>query len=355
MADIQPSKAVYYPHLEFGSAAWVKGALLYWEGLVRSRPPQSSPQDDPEIQQLLAAGLIEEVWFERDRRRLTPEMGQQVEELMRSHGGRLPPGIPSIEGARGAPPELEQRVRKEVLEDLDGYPLAQEAFSGDLGRARTLFFTFITDRIANAHGLVPVTDDPIFHAIATYFEQEGITRDATKLTEADGSAIAQLCLPAPSLEALAELPVERLLEIREKYAAQRRRFRQKVQAQVASIVELPTAKAIEDRLKTFQEEIQDDLEAAREAVKDAKTRERWTLLGISAPASLAAGMSIAATASPVLGPVGGIGTLALGMTSWFMRKRNGSGPGSHYLLSVDAAVKEPWRRLTRAFGALVNE
>jgi hypothetical protein len=351
---VQPSKALYYPHFEFRPTAWVKSALLYWEAIVRMRLPGSSPQDDAETQQLMAAGLVEEEVVAPLRRQLTPELGQRVEELMRAHGGCLPSGIPRVGRLRGVSLEAEERARREIVDDLGGYPLARKAFAGELAQVRTLLFTFLVDKIGGARGLVPVTDDPVFDAIAIYFGEEGLTKDPTKLTEADGSSIAQLCLPAPSLEALSELPVERLLEIREKYAAQRHHFRERVQAQVTTIAELPTREAIEGHLKAFQEEIHNDFDAAREAVKGANVKERWTLLGIGAQASMIAGASLAA--SPVLASIGGIGTLAFGVTDWFVKKRERSNdPQGHYLLSLDAAVKDPWRRLTRAFGALVGE
>jgi hypothetical protein len=350
---VQPSKALYYPHVEFRSTAWVKSALLYWEGLIRYRPPGSSPKDDPQIQKLIAAGLIEEMEFVRLRRQLTPEIGPPLEKLMRAHGNRLPPCIPRMDPVRGLTLEYEETVRQQLIEDLHGYPLAQKAFAVGLDQVRPIFFTFLIDKVASARGLASVTDEPIFDAIATYFGEQGITDDAKNLTENEGSTIAELSLPTPSLEALSELPVERLLEIRQKYAAQRHHFRDSVQAQVAQIAKLPTREAIEERLKAFRKEIEDDLQAAREAVKHSKAKERWTLLGISAPASLAAGVSIATVASPVVGPVGGVGTLALGMTSWFMRKHSGEPPGSHYLLSLDSAVKDPWQRLSRAFRDLV--
>jgi hypothetical protein len=352
----QPSRALYYPHTEFRSTAWVKCALLYWDGIVRSRPPESSPGDDREIQQLAAAGLIEDAHLVSSRRQMTPEVGPPVEQLMHLHGGRVPPGIPRMERPRGLSAEFEERVRREVLDDLRGSPLAQKAFAGDLGQARTLFYTFLKGRQADALGLAVITDEPIFDAMTTYFRQQGgITEDAKHLSEANGTAIAQLCLPTPSLEALADLPVERLIEIRRKYAEQRHRFRQRVQAEVTAIAQLPTQQAIEDRLKTFQVEIQDDLVAAREAVKDSRARERWTFLGVSAPASMAAGISIAAAAETMLAPVAGLGTVALGVTSWFMRNRLGSAPGNNYLLSLENAPGAPWQRLTRAFRDLVKD
>jgi hypothetical protein len=56
----------------------------------------------------------------------------------------------------------------------------------------------------------------------------------------------------------------------------------------------------------------------------------------------------------VLGPAGGIGAVALGVTSWFAQKRAGApSPVSHYLLSVDTALTTtPWQRVKRALGAI---
>ena len=353
--SFHPSRALYYPHTEFRSTAWVKCALLYWDGIVRSRPPESSPKDDREIQQLTAAGLIEDAHLVSLRRQMTPEIGPPVERLMRLHGGRVPLGDPP-DGTTARPLG---RVRGEGAPRgtgrFQGYPLAQKAFAADLGQARTLFYTFLKGRQAEALGLAVITDEPIFDAMTTYFRQEGgITDDAKHLSESNGSSIAQPRLPTPSLEALADLPAERLIEIRRRYAAERHRFRRKVQAEVAAIAQLPTAEAIENRLKAFQLEIQDDLQAAREAVKDSRARERWTFLGVSAPASMAAGISIAAAAETTLGPVAGVGTVALGVTSWFMQKRLGSVPGNNYLLSLETAPGAPWQRLTRAFRDLVK-
>jgi hypothetical protein len=346
---IQPSKGLYYPNLEFKSTAWVKSALLYWDGLVRIRSSGTTPRDEPEIQELMAAGVIEEAWVEPMRRRLTPEFGRHVDKLVAAHDGRLPPGLPRMKPALGDTPELIRKVRQQVYDDLHDYPRARDAlWNGDEDQARSLFWTFFFEKHANALGLAPATDEAIFQAIATFFAEEEITPDPSKLSHSDGSAIATLCLPTPSIEAISELPVDRLLEIRRKYAEQRHRFRERVQAQLAEIRELGTPQAIEERLKTLQREIEDDLDAAREAVKDSKAKERWTMLGITAPASIAAGITIG---DAMLG----VGTLTLGMTSWFMTRRAGSIPANHYLLSVDRTATDPWRRLGRAFRELFKE
>jgi hypothetical protein len=352
---IQPSKALYYPNLEFKSTAWVKSALLYWDTIVRVRSSGSAPRDDPEIQELTAAGLIEEAWVEPLRRQFTPEFGKHVDRLVRGHHGRLPPGLPRMKPALGDTPELIRKVREQVYDDLHDYPVARDAlWNGDEDQARSLFWTFFFGKHAKLLGLAPATDEPMFQAIATFFAEEGITADPSRLTQADGSAIAQLCLPAPSIEAIAELPVRRLVEIRQKYAAARGRFRGKVQAQLEAIGELPSSEAIERHLRAFQREIHDDLEASREAVKDSKAKDHWTMLGISAPASLAAGAAIAGGVAVI--PAAEMGTLALGLTSYFVhRQAEKKAAEPHYLLSLETTLKDPWTRLTRGLRALVPQ
>jgi hypothetical protein len=343
MPDVRRSKALYYPHAEFGSAAWLKSALLFWEGVVRPKPFEVTPQDDPETRELVAAGLVEDIRPEPFRHRVMPAFGNRVDELLQSHGGRLPPSIPAPRGFRGSWPERDVKMRDEMAEELEalGYAPAAKAVRKMLPQSRALIATLMADEAARERGLAPVTDDPMFAAIDT-FDQAELTHDLSEVDRSAGQDLAELCLPTPSLEAIAQLPVERLLEIRHKYAAQRRRFRERVQAEVTAIAELPSLEAIQDHLKIFGEEIRDDLEGARQAVKDAKVNARWSFLGVSAPASIAAGVAIAQASSTVFGPVGGVGALALSLTSWFMQKRKrAADPGSNYLLSLDAALIHP--------------
>jgi hypothetical protein len=337
--DEQPADALYYPHVQFRSTAWVKSTLLFWETLLRFRPPGSTPEDDAEIEQLRSAGLIEEVDPTPFARELAPELGQWLQETLGEHPD-FASCIPQLERPRGVSPESWDGVRDQLVADLDGYPAAREALSGHVGHATAIAMSFVPARWALCKGVAPVTDDPAMSAVMTYLQELGVSRapGAPGQTLDGPGAIAQLLLPVPSLEAIAELPVDRLLAIRREHALQRRDFRRKVQAEVTAIAQLGTREAVEDRLRAFSQEIQDDLVAAREAVKDSKAKERWTFCGISAPASFAAGLSIAEAASPALGPVGGLGMLGLAVTSWFMRGRHGN-PSPHYLLSIEKAAR----------------
>jgi hypothetical protein len=330
-------------------------ALLFWEGLVRARPAESSPQDDPEIQQLIAAGLIEEVELEPLGRQALPEIGRRLEDLLRARGGRLPAGIPGIRGLRGTSSKWEERVRAELLESLRSFPLAEKAFAEAPNQAGALFFIFWAEKIARERYFAPVTDDPTFAAITEYFKYEQVTEETPRVTSVDWHAIAVVCLPSPKLDAIAHLSVEQLLDIRRKYAAQRRHFRRTVQARVSEIAQLPTVQAVEEHLRSLREEIREDLQAASEAMKDTKVKERWSLLAVGTPMSVGLALAIAGGTSPVVGSIEGIGAMGLGVTGWFTQKRMASASRERpYLLSLDGALKEPWQGLRRALDNLVR-
>ncbi len=359
MSDVQPSKALYYPHAEFGSAAWVKSALLYWEGVVRFVPAVGAPpRDDPELRELADAGLIENLapgprgpfWS-----RATRAFAEQLEELLRSHGEDLLRSMPALRGVRGVAPDLMDEGVESLVHELEalGCPIAARAARAPA--AMGLYATAIASVVARERRVAPMTDDPIFDAITTHIDEATITKDARDMVPAEALAAAQLFIPVPSLEAVAPLPVWRLLEIRRKYATQRRAFREKVQAHASAIAQLPSAEAVRDHMRSFANEIEEDVDAAREAMKEAKVKDRWALLGVSASASLNAGISIAGASAPVLGPLGGTGSLALAVTGWLLQKRNaGQDPGRHYLLSLQTSVGAEGHSLSNALRKLAH-
>lgn len=46
--------ALYYPSMEFRSISWLKGMLLFWDGIRRIVPESYTPNDDEEIKPFIA-------------------------------------------------------------------------------------------------------------------------------------------------------------------------------------------------------------------------------------------------------------------------------------------------------------
>jgi hypothetical protein len=199
----------------------------------------------------------------------------------------------------------------------------------------TLFLTALAEIIARERNLAHMTDDPIFDELAAYMGEESPGPEPKQVDI--GLAAAELLIPTPSAKAVASLSVDGLLEIRKKLSGQRRAFRAKVQAHTAALANLPSEAALRDHLKRFCQEIRDDLEIQREALKASKVKDMWSFLSVTAPASLVVEGAIAASA-PIALPLGSIGAVALGATGWYMRKHRGGQRKCHYMLSVERAL-----------------
>jgi hypothetical protein len=352
MPETMPNKALYYPHLEFGSAAWVKSALLYWEGLVRF-VGEVEPNDEPEIRELVSARLIEPIAFEPFRPQVKRLFGERFAELIRQRGG-LPDTIPRARGLR-ADIDLDAKLLEELAQELESqrHREASEVIRTMPEQALVLAATFAAHVIASERSLSPVTDDCVFAAIDTYFAEEGMTSEPKAAP--GGLAEADLLIPSPSVDAVASLPVERLLEVRDKLRSQRRSFRRKVERLRAAIAELPTVEAVREQLEAFAADIRDDLDAERQAMREAKVKDDWTFMTITAPAALAVGVTIAGSSSPVLGPIAGVGAVALGVTNWYVQRRKKREASGNYLLSLKTELGPEGRGLTGGLDQLLSE
>jgi hypothetical protein len=352
MADLQPNKALYYPHLTFQSAGWVKGVLLYWDGLVRMFG-FVQPDDDPEIRELVEAGLIETTPLTPFSEEMRDQFGKRFGDLLRQRHG-FPDAIPRIHDLRGRRSELVAEGVENLARALESQDrqAAAEVVRAMPEQALALSSGLLGYVVACERRLAPITDDPVFSAIATYFTADHVTSDASAAP--DGLAEADLLIPTPSPEALASLPVARLLEIRNKLGNQRRAFRRKVEAHKAAIAELPNVEAVREQVKSFAADIQDDLEAQREAMEQANFRHTWSFLSVTAPASVAVGMTIAGSASPILGSVAGAGAVALGVTNWYVQRRKGERSSGNYVLSLQTELGRKGRQLKSGLDQLLS-
>jgi hypothetical protein len=347
-----PEKALYFPHLEFASSAWVKGALLYWDGLARLFG-RVSPSDEPEIQELVEAGLIEPISVDPFREQIKCLFGARFADLLRQRG-RLPEAIPEVRGFRGRENEFLGQEVEELAEELErqGRREAADVVRGAPFQTMPLLLTFAAHVIAGARELAPVTDDSLFSGIETYFAEESITDDPkTAPAELAG---AELLIPTPSPEALAALSIAQLLEVREKLGNERREFRQRVEAHKAAIAKLPSVEAVRDHVTAFAAEIKVNLEAQRDALKAANFEEAWSIVRVTAPASISLATVAAAAESPILGPIAGIGTVALGVTHWLMHHREGHEGSGNYMLSLRTEMGRKGRGLESGLDQLLS-
>jgi hypothetical protein len=341
VADVQPIHALYYPHFEFGSTAWLKSILFYWEGCLRGIPGGIEPRDAPEVTQLCQAGLVKNFDAQPSADRAIEIVGRELDRRLVEGKGRLPPCLLQ-EGlrVRGADPRFVERgcARIGRLFEERGWHHSACAMAEKPLQVIRLIVTIAVPLISSQRRVAPMTDEAASDVLCTYFQDEKVTNRSEELDPRQALAAAQVFVPVPSVEVTADLSVERLLELRDELAVPRRQFRERVQARVGAIAGLPTREAVQDHLEAFARELDDELEAMRRAMKQARRSDCWSFLGVSAPASVAAGIALAETSLAAAGPIGGVASVALSVSGWFFQRRKQQAPTNNYLLSVDTAL-----------------
>jgi hypothetical protein len=336
MPAVPPVKALYSTHVQFRSIGWLRAALLYWEGILRFAPDRFSSFDPPEVHELVAAGLIENVSPERYRKPAADAFSARLDELLAS--SRRQPCLGTAD-----PLIHVSQIDRDLLQTLQRRGLA--ASSGDWAKMSPDMAALYKATLANTAGrelnAAPTTDDTSCEAPA-YFELRKLAQGSAPPAPPDGFACARVLQPFPSIEAATSLTAENLKKIRKNSSAQRRMFRETVQDRVLQIAELPSEEAVISHLQDFKREIEAEVDSQRGALLVSSLRDAWRLLLISAPASIGTAIAVAQSI-PLLAAAGVVGSFGLGIADFWTRATQRKRAG-HYLLLLDAAFGA--RRLT---------
>jgi hypothetical protein len=344
MAEVQAIEALYYPQVEFPSAAWAKAALLYWEGLMRIVPDGHTPNDPPEVKALVDAGAIKDVSPAPFRSATTEVFGTRLEDLLQSRKGEpieddwscVAPrknGEHGENGQNGESVHLTQMDRP-LLKSLESKKLATVAGQwAHMSAPVARLFQIAMANEASGHLMAaPITETNMGNVASTYFSARKVARDPQSVPT-DGLQWAQLYTPFPSVEAVAPLKVEKLLDLRTKHAHQRRAFRDSVQRRTEAMATLPSPEAIRSHLEEMADEMKKELEEQQEALRAAGVREAWTLLGVSSPLSIGTGTALLSGPTPAAA-IGAFGAVGLGVVDWYVQRQKQNRTEGHYLLSV---------------------
>lgn len=353
MADVSPIKALYYPHIQFRSVPWLKSALLYWEGIRRIVPAGLAPQDPPEVRELVDAGLIESKPADEYRAAAAVVFRSRLEDLLQTRNGRPP----FLDNLRTTGSERDQvhvaKMEYDLLQELEQRGLATMAgqWVAMSPEMAGLYMIALANEAGHQLHSSPITDHKACDVAATYFAHQKVTPDKDAVAPLDGFACARLLLPFPSPEAAGNLTVRQLVDIRTKSEKERRAFREKIQTRAAGIAELPSVEAVRDHLNDLTAEVELEIAAQRDALRSANVNAAWSVLGISAPASISTALALTG-APPLAVSVAGVGAVALGVANWFLQRRKERRAGGHYLLTLEKAVGDPGHDLGNSLGQL---
>jgi hypothetical protein len=338
MAELEAIEALYYPWVEFPSVAWVKAALLYWEGILRIVPDGQIPKDPPEVAALVRAGVIQDVSPAPFRTATAETFRTRLEDLLQSRKGR-PIEDEWACAAPGTERDGDERIH---LTQIDGalvkwleekHVLSTQGEWACMSPALArLYQITIANEASRQLFAAPVTQSSGCSVASTYFAASKVASDP-KAIPSNGWQWAQLYAPFPSIEAAADLSVERLIDLRATHGQLRRAYRDTIQHRIKEIATLPSPDAIRAQLEALAKEMAEELEQQREALRVAHVRNAWTLLEVGAPLSLGAGTSLVG-APTMLAAVGAFGSVGLGVADWYFERRHQEHSEGNYLLAV---------------------
>jgi hypothetical protein len=336
MADVQAIEALYYPGPELPSAAWLKAALLYWEGLLRIVPDGETPQDPTDVKALVEAGVVQNLSPAPFLRTTAETFGTRLEDLLQSRKGQP---LDDHRSSTGGTRDGEERVHLTQIEQSLVSELESKRLLSIDGQwahmsptVARLYHITLANEAARQLFAAPVTEDNGCNVAATYLSARKVTSDPQGVPT-DGWQWAELYTPFPSIDSVRALSVKKLLNLRTKNAHLRQRFREAVQRGTAAIATLPSAEAIRTHLEDMAKEMERELEDQRDALRAARIHNVWTLLSLSSPMSIGTGLSLAAGAMPAAA-VGAFGTVGLGIVNWFFERKAEKREGGHYLLAL---------------------
>ena len=268
--------ALYYPHINLRNKNWIKHALLFWDNISRIVPASVSPSDDEDIIRIkYETGFIKDYlpmskdttdafrefirqmrpilesdqfyhdrfnrreYFEsnvyRERHTRGYDMGRKFfSEMVRSNGTYI-----HIE-----------KLDPTLMEYLISLGLAlpgQENWEGwvkvddEIG---LLYMTYFAKSISKNNSLPIVTDVEKSFSASLYFESSSNSDYQSEFEYRLGNLLIETAIP----KNINEVPIDKILKIRNKYDSERTAFFNEISSLATSITHIDNQSALEDAL-----------------------------------------------------------------------------------------------------------
>jgi hypothetical protein len=245
--------ALYYPFIHFKDDRWLKTAALYWDGIGRIVPSTYQTEDSATVRELGSfIEILRPEWVK-------PEFGQTFIEMVQEQGARLRlrygieqrdqwPIVPASQrppaagGLSGTDPRLSYiyyekmtpELRSLLMESGIATPDALDPrWVGMHPKIAQIYMTALADELAGERGMYPLTDETIDHLAVGGWTMERLAQGLLDDLELVGNepgrrevegVTAYTAIQTVLPKDLDRLPVERILEFREKYPGERAVF-----------------------------------------------------------------------------------------------------------------------------------
>ena len=247
---------LYYPFIHFKDDAWLKLTALYWDKMGRIVPETYKTEDTDTVKQLAdRSGYIETFrpsW-------VRPEFGERFIRFLKDKQGQAEKAVRYFQtrpaglafrlnsghhrgGPSGTDPKLtyvfSEKITKDAARELEELSLAlpdayDRRWIGMHPKLATVYMTALAEQLASEHGLRPVTDETLDHLAVSGCTIERLGQallgdvnlskrkpSSEEVTVEMASVAFQAILP----EDIANIPIERIIRFRTRFAAERSAF-----------------------------------------------------------------------------------------------------------------------------------
>jgi hypothetical protein len=324
------SVGLYYPFIHFRNEAWLKLTCLYWDRMGRIVPKDYPLRDSDTVSALKDGGYVldyqplpggDQLLAATAFQRLLADHGEQLRQRYGLHLADSWPDDPATVGWRSAhfgSPKLGhvfgEKIPPAFVEQLIELDLAVRGGRHDpywIGmhpKLATLYMLALADAMARRRGAHPITDDTLNHLAVGGFNMERLAEallddvmepqppSDQEVEQLEAGLVLQVAVPAD----LDHVPVDKLLEFREKYAAERAAFQHQVEALARSLHDagVTDAEALRGHVQAqYDKMLRPQLADLRRRLRDANIEAVMGLMNVKTllpPGLLAVGGSAAA-------------------------------------------------------------
>lgn len=303
-------RALYYPHINLTNKNWVKYALLYYDNISRIVPSTVEPQDSEEIITIKnETGFIDD--HSPDHREISETFRQFSRGLeriietdtffhdryfhdMHLHGRRYMEyrehradfyrDLVRTSGTYIHIEKLDSRLKERLFEIGLAIPGRHEyedwiKIDNELG---LLYMAFLAKSISNRQIMPIVTDIESSFSSSIYFEPSIVSDYQGELEYKLGTLLISNFAP----KNINDVPLDKILEIRKKYADERLAFYSSINTLCKKLPEIETQEGMKAALNYHSKIIGKETENLKKAYESHRIETANSFLTVSVPSTI---------------------------------------------------------------------
>jgi hypothetical protein len=301
----KPASALYFPYFA-PEDGWLKCALLYWDRVYRIVPDEVTREvhsDDPRpVREAREAKLLLETPPNAYRDKAAERFRNQVSGLIadeasrggadwwrrqskkksRVHRDKLGPILENWVHVEKIPQEMQHELRsKQLLRPASkrGYVLMPKIVCD-------LYMTCLAAEISDKEQFPAFTDDEGLAPGSAQIMSGERTYTPIKSDRLD--VLQEVKIEFPSADDLRHVPMAKILEFRKRFPAERRRFRNEIEALVAALAAATTPAKRREIIENARTTIAESMLTRRNLLSEIGVIGFNSMLTLSVPASIKA-------------------------------------------------------------------